>query len=268
MRTQKALRGGLKMINPKKSVQKMKIALVTGGSSGIGEEISKQLANKGIFVIINYSKSEKNANRVKAEIEKSGGKVLLIKTDVSNEKEVKEMFNIISNKFGKLDYLINNAGIDNPQLIEEYKIDDWNKIMDINLIGKFLCLKYAIPLLKKSSEPKVVNIASRLGQKPMQKESAYCCAEAGIIMLTKVAALELAKYKIKVNTVSPGFTKTPLTEKLFPEKNPWEILARDNPCGRVGTPEDIANAVLFLLSDKADYINGENLNVNGGSILK
>lgn len=178
------------------------------------------------------------------------------------------MFEAVSAKFGKIDYLVNNAGIDIPQGIENYNVDDWRRILDVNLTGKFLCIKHATPLMKKADKPRVVNIASRMAEKPYVPEiGAYACAEAGVVMLTKVAAKELAEYGIRVNTVSPGLTRTPLTEGIIENESEWSEIAGFNPSKRVGLPEDVANAAVFLLSDEADYVNGVNLEVTGGSVL-
>jgi len=245
-----------------------KVALVTGATSGIGASIAEKLTKAGVFVFINYSKSDSNAKKFLKKIQSNGGNAELVKADVSSETDVINMFTSISKKVNKLDYLINNAGIDIPQPLDSYDLSDWNKVIGVNLTGKFLCTKHAIPLMKKANNPRIVNIASRLAEKPYVPDvAAYSCAEAGVVMLTLVTAKELAKYNIKVNTVSPGLTRTPLTEGIITDEQEWENLAKDNPSKRVGKPEDIANAVLFLLSEEADYINGTNLEVNGGSII-
>ena len=185
--------------------------------------------------------------------------MLFIKADISKEDEVVEMFK----KIEKLDYLVNNAGTNIDGYIESFNMEDFRKVLDVNLIGKVMCTKYAIPLLKNSKEPSIVNIASRLGTRPCIEASAYCAAEAGIINFTETSSLELSEYNIRVNTVSPGLTITPLalkgwtTEEIKRQKE-------SNPLKRLGETIDIANAVLFLLSDKASYINGQNINVNGG----
>lgn len=249
-------------------MKKNKTALITGANSGIGAEIAKKLAQKGALVFINYSRSDKKAENVASEIKKFGGNVKLVKADISNEGDVRKMFSTIAESAGKLDYLVNSAGIDIPQPLESYDLSDWNKIIAINLTGKFLCIKHALPLMKNSKFPRVVNIASRMAEKPYVPEiGAYACAEAGVVMLTKVAAKELASYNVRVNTVSPGLTRTPLTESVITDEKEWEEIASVNPSKRVGKPDDIANAVLFLLSEEADYINGINLEVTGGSVL-
>ena len=152
--------------------------------------------------------------------------------------------------------------------IEDLTADEYRKELNVNVVGRWLCIKYAIPLLKKSKVPRIVNIASRLGTKPIDDSVAYCTSEAATIMLTKCCALELtSKYNIKVNTVSPSMTLTPLAKKSYSEEEIKETSSK-NPSGRLGEVSDIVYTVLFLLSDKADYINGENINVNGGILLK
>ena len=240
-----------------------KVALVTGGTSGIGKEIAKQLLINGAKVIINYAHNEENYKKTKNEFEEYKDNVLFIKADVSNEDEVIKMFEQI----GKLDYLINNAGTNIDSYIEEFNTEDFRRVLDVNLVGKVICTKHAVPLLKNSKAPSIVNIASRLGTRPCVEASAYCSAEAGIINFTQASALELSKYSIRVNTVSPSLTITPLALEGWTEQE-IEKHKQNNPLKRLGETIDIANAVLFLLSEKASYINGENLNVNGGSLLK
>lgn len=239
-----------------------KIALVTGATSGIGKEIAKQLLINGAKVIINYAHNEENFEKTKKEFEKYKKRVLFIKADISNEEEVIKMFNQIE----KLDFLINNAGTNIDGIIETLDIKDFRKVLDVNLVGKVICTKYAIPLLKNSKNASIVNIASRLGIQPCAEASAYCASEAGIINFTKVSALELSKYNIRVNTVSPSLTITPLSLEGW-TKEEIEEQKENNPMKRLGETIDVANAVLFLISNKASYINGENLNVNGGGLL-
>ncbi|MDE5630202.1 MAG: SDR family oxidoreductase, partial [Bacilli bacterium] len=184
----------------------------------------------------------------------------------SNEEDVLEMMNNINERKGHLDYLVNNAGTNVDAFIEDADLVDFKRVVDTNFIGKVITTKYAIPLLKKGVNPSIVNIASRLGTTPCEEASAYCAAAASIINFTKSSSMELSKYKIRVNCVSPSLTITPLALAGWNE-NEIEEQTQNNPLKRLATTEDIANTVLFLLSDKASYINGQNINVNGGSLV-
>lgn len=246
---------------------KDKVFLVTGSTSGIGQGIATALLENGAKVVINYAHNEENANETKNLLKSYADNVLFIKADVSDEKSVINLYKKIEETFGKLDGLVNNAVYDKIFSIEDLSAEEYRKELDVNLVARWICIKYAIPLLKKSNMPRIVNIASRLGSKPMQDSVAYCTSEAATIMLTKCCALELtSKYNIKVNTVSPSMTLTPFAKKSYTAEE-IEQTAMKNPSKRLGEIEDTVNAVLFLLSEKADYINGENLNVNGGILL-
>ena len=243
-----------------------RIALVTGGSSGIGREIAIELAKAGFSVVLNFSKSTDSANSVKDEILAMGGDAHLFLADITREAEVERLFAFMETEFTHIDVLINNAGLYIPDDIENQGIDSWNKTLGLNLTAKMLCTKYAVPLLRKSMAPRIINIASRAAKRPLRETAAYCCAATGIVMLTQVSALELAKYNIHVNSVSPGLTRTPMTEAVDTEEDFLDY-TRKNPSKRMGEPKDIAKTVLFLISSDADFINGENLNVSGGSLL-
>jgi len=246
---------------------KDKVILITGSTSGIGQGIAKSLLEEGAKVIINYAHNEENAEETKELFENYIENTLFVKADVSDENAVVDMYKKIEEKFGRLDGLVNNAVYDKIFTIEELTAEEYRKELDVNLVGRWMCIKYAIPLLKRSNMPRVVNIASRLGSKPMDSSVAYCTSEAATIMLTQCCALELTpKYNIKVNTVSPSMTLTPMAKRSYTEEEIKET-AMKNPSMRLGEVEDTVNAVLFLLSEKADYINGENLNVNGGILL-
>lgn len=246
---------------------KNKVYLVTGSTSGIGRQIAKQLLQNNAIVVINYGHNEMLAKETMEELSDFRDNILLIKADLSNEKEVDNMFKNIENRFGKLDGLVNCAAYDKVLSIEDLTIEEHRYELDVNVVARWQCIKNAIPLMKKSKMPRVVNIASRLGTKPMEDSIAYCTCEAATIMLTKCCALELSKYNIRVNTVSPSLTLTPLGKQSYTEEE-IKSTAEKNPTKRLGTTEDTANLVLFLLSDKADYINGENVNINGGILLK
>lgn len=246
---------------------KDKVILITGSTSGIGQGIAKKLLEEGASVVINYAHNEENARKTMKLFKKYQERVLLIKADVKEENEVKTMFQQIEKRFGKLDGLVNNAVYDQVCSLEELTVDEFKKELDVNLVGRWLTIKYAISLLKKSTAPRIVNIASRLGTKPMEDSLAYCTSEAATIMLTKCCVLELTpKYNIKINTVSPSMTLTPLVKKSYTSTE-IEETAKKNPSGRLGEIEDTVHAALFFLSEEADYINGENLNVNGGILL-
>ena len=246
---------------------KDKVFLITGSTSGIGQGIAKALLEKGAKVVINYAHNEENAKKTKELLKKYESNTLYIKADISNEKSVIEMYNKIEERFSKLDGLVNNAAYDKIFSIEDLPVEEFKKELDVNVIARWMCIKYGIPLLKKSKMPRVVNIASRLADRPAENSIAYCTCEAATVMLTKCCALELtSKYNIKVNTVSPSLTLTPLAKQSYTEEE-IQLTAKKNPSRRLGEVEDTVNAVLFLLSEEADYINGENLNVNGGILL-
>lgn len=244
-----------------------KIILVTGSTSGIGRQIAKQLLENNAKVIITYGHNDKMAEETMSELHDYEENIFLIKANLENENEINDLFLQISKKYDRLDGVVNCAAYDKILSIEKLTVEEYRHELNVNVVARWLCIKNAIPLLKKSTVPRIVNIASRLGTKPMEDSIAYCTSEAATIMLTKCCALELAKYNIRVNTVSPSLTLTPLAKKLYTDEE-IQITSFKNPSGRLGTPEDTANLVLFLLSDKADYINGDNINVNGGILLK
>ena len=229
-----------------------KIALVTGGTSGIGKEIVKELLDKGCKVITCYHSNETLARETEKEF--SNENLLIIKCDVSNEEEVINMFNNISKKFGKIDYLVNNAGTN---------IDDFKKVLDINLLGKVICTKHAYENMNNNGA--IVNISSHLGVIPCTESPAYCAAAAAIINFTKATALEYADKKIRANSICPAFTPTPLSLRGWKQEEIDQKL-KETPLGRFATPEDTAKLCLFLLSDDANFITGENIWINGGRL--
>lgn len=245
---------------------KNRIALVTGASTGIGKGIAEALAISGATVILNSVEGDSELQTTFEEFKQKGYNVFPIWADVSREEQVKKMFETIKKEYGKLDYLCNNAGIAINNPLEDTLQSTWDKVLEVNLMGKMLCTKYAIPLLKKSDCPRIVNTSSRLGTKPLKNSSAYCCSQAGILMLTKCSALELADYGIRVNAVSPALTLTPLSIKKYSSEEITSF-SKSNPTKRVCNIEDTVNAVLFLLSEESDYITGESIEVSGGNLL-
>jgi len=241
---------------------KGKVALITGGSRGIGKSISKRLASQGATVVINYIQNETAAEDTKKEIEESGGQVFTSKFDVADFDAVHEEVDKIIEKLGGLHILINNAGITKDTLLMRMKEEDWDNVISINLKGIFNCTKAVTRNMFKQREGRIVNLTSVVGEMGNAGQTNYAASKAGIIGFTKACAREMASRGITVNAVSPGFIKTDITDELTEELKKDYI--SKIPLNRFGTPEDIASAVAFLVSDDAAYITGEVFRVNGG----
>jgi len=241
---------------------KGKVALITGGSRGIGKSISKRLASQGATVVINYIQNETAAENTKKEIEESGGQVFTSKFDVADFDAVHEEVDKIIEKLGGLHILINNAGITKDTLLMRMKEEDWDNVISINLKGIFNCTKAVTRNMFKQREGRIVNLTSVVGEMGNAGQTNYAASKAGIIGFTKACAREMASRGITVNAVSPGFIKTEITDELTEELKK-DYISRI-PLNRFGTPEDIAAAVAFLVSDDAAYITGEVFRVNGG----
>jgi 3-oxoacyl-[acyl-carrier protein] reductase len=244
-----------------------KVAIVTGASRGIGKAISELYVKEGAKITINYNKSEKEALLIAEELEKTSKDILVVKTDVSNVNEVKEMVQRTVERFGRIDILVNNAGIMIPEIFVESTEDTWNKTMDVNLKGAYLCAREVAPLMLKQEMGKIINISSIVGlsEKSALRNTAYVASKAGMLGLTRSLAVNLGP-KINVNAICPGLTDTDMAAALGPEKikaNIEEALLK-----RSGKPEDIANAALFLASDESDYITGEIFTVSGGRAMR
>lgn len=246
---------------------KDKVVLITGSTSGFGKQTAIEFAKNGAIVILNYFNNDERAKKVTEEVSCYGTVGACIKADIGNRSDIDNMLSIIKDKYQRLDYIVNNAAIDIGATFEEFDIDKFEQVIKTNLTNRFYLIQQSIELLKNSQSPRIVNVASRYAERPLAEASPLCISEAGTVMLTKVAALELAKYNIRVNTVSPALAITPLTEAIL-TKEDFKAYAEINPSGRVCKPIDVANAILFLLSDAGEYINGENVNVNGGILLK
>jgi 3-oxoacyl-[acyl-carrier protein] reductase len=253
-----------------------RIALVTGASRGIGRATALQLAKDGYDIVVHYRESQQKVEELQSEIKKIGREAWTIQADLTKDLEVKEMFGKLGGMVERLDLLVNNAGFDYGKLFEDYTLEEMRYILDLVLWAKMTVTKFALPLLKKSAQAAIINVASRMGrEKTIKTVSAYAPAEAGVIKFTQCCALEFADYKIRVNCVAPGLTDTDLTRDTFLQQvgsaeaaeQVWRTMAKSNPSGRVGTPQDVANVISFLASEKASYINGEMIGVNGGSNL-
>ena len=239
-----------------------KTALVTGASRGIGAAIAKSLAKEGAFVIINYNGSKERANAVAAEITADGGKAAVYGCNVSDYSACEKMAKDIMETYGHLDILVNNAGITKDGLIMKMKEEDFDSVLNVNLKGTFNTIRHSARQMLKQRSGKIINISSVSGILGNVGQANYAASKAGVIGLTKTMARELGSRGITVNAIAPGFVDTEMTEVLSEE-------IRENACkqiilGRFGKPEDIANTAVFLASDKADYITGQVISVDGG----
>ena len=242
-----------------------KTALVTGASRGIGRAIALCLAAEGARVAINYAGNVKAAEEVKAAIEAAGGTAILCQADIADSAAVEAMVANVVKEFGTIDILVNNAGITRDTLLMRMKDEDFAKVLDTNLKGVFYCTKAVSKLMMKKRSGRIVNMASVVGLVGNAGQTNYAAAKAGVIGFSKAAAKELASRGITVNVVAPGFIGTDMTAGL-PESVKEKMLT-DIPLGRMGEPEDVASAVLFLASDQASYITGQVVNVDGGMVM-
>ncbi len=240
------------------------VAVVTGGARGIGKAIAEGLAKKGITLVI-ADISLEQATETSAEVGKLGVKTIAVKLDVSKSDEVTKTFEDVSKEFGRIDILINNAGITRDGLVLRMKEDDWDAVININLKSVFLCSKEAVKIMAKQRYGRVVNIASVVAFMGNPGQANYSASKAGIVGLTKTIAKEYASRGITANVVAPGFITTAMTDAL-PE-NVKEEMKRAIPLGRFGTVEDVANAVVFLASPDSGYITGQVVHVNGGMYM-
>jgi len=239
-----------------------KVAVVTGGGRGIGRAIVLALGKEGVKVLINYRGKKESALETLEELKKLGGEGEIYQADVRVEEEVEKMFNFVIEKWGKLDILVNNAGITKDNLLIRMKSEEWDQVINTNLRGVFLCTRSALKIMLKQRSGRIINISSVVGLKGNIGQANYASAKAGIIGFTKAVAREVASRGITVNAIAPGFIKTEMTDVLSEEMK--KKVLDEIPLGRFGDPEDVANAVKFLVSDEASYITGVVLNVDGG----
>lgn len=242
-----------------------KVVLVTGGSRGIGRAIAIEAAKNGADVAINYAGNEAAAKEVEAIIKEMGKRAIIIKADVSSEEECEKMVAKVIEELGTIDVLVNNAGITRDGLFVRMKTEDWQKVIDTNLTGIFNCTKFVAKYMMKKRTGKIINMTSVSGILGNAGQTNYSAAKAGVIGFTKALAREMAPRGINVNAVAPGFIQTDMTSAM-PEKAKEEAV-KQIPLGKMGNPEDIANAVIFLASDKGNYITGQVLTVDGGMAI-
>ena len=242
-----------------------KTALVTGASRGIGRAAALELAKAGAKVALNFAGNRAAAEEVVSLIEAAGGQAMLVQADVGNAADVEAMVKAVVERFGKIDILVNNAGITRDNLIMRMKEEDWDAVIHTNLKGIFNCTKAVSKLMMKQRYGRIINMASVVGVMGNAGQANYAAAKAGVIGFTKSMAKELASRNITVNAVAPGYISTDMTAAL-PEQAKAELQAQI-PLQRLGTPEDVAAAVLFLVSPGADYITGQTLHVDGGMVM-
>ncbi len=241
---------------------KGKVAIVTGGTRGIGRAIALELARSGIDVAFSFLKSADKAKELEGELSKLGVKALSIQSNVADFNQSKEMVNAALKHFGKIDILVNNAGVTHDNLMMRMSEQQWKEVIDTNLNGAFNCTRAAVFPMMKQKGGAVINLTSVSGIIGMMGQANYAASKAGLIGFTKSLAKELARFNITVNAVAPGFIDTEMTQVL--DKKYMEEALKLIPLGRVGKAEEVAKAVLFLVSPEASYITGHVLNVDGG----
>jgi len=243
---------------------KNKVAIVTGSRRGIGKAIALEFAKEGADIVV-ADIDLKECQKAAAEIEKLGRKSIAVKCDVSRKKDVDLLVRKTIAKFGRVDILVNNAGIYHASPLIETKENEWDDVISVNLKSIFLCTQAAaIEMIKKKTKGTVVNITSIAGEVGFANSAAYCASKGGVKNITKELGLELAQYGIRVNAIGPGPIKTPMISFIENDKKVLKQILSGIPLGRLGEPEEIAKAVLFLASDDASYITGQTLFVDGG----
>jgi 3-oxoacyl-[acyl-carrier protein] reductase len=241
-----------------------RVALVTGASQGIGRACALKLAAQGATVAV-VARTQEKLDELEKEISAANGKAVAFALDVSNEEQIKTVIKSAIGQLGKIDVLVNNAGVTRDQLVMRMKRADWDTVINTNLTSAYLCIQQVISSMLKQRWGRIINITSVFGQTGQAGQANYAASKAGLIGLTMAIAREVASRNITCNAVAPGFIETSMTAGLSDEFK--QTAVKMIPLGRVGTPEDIANSVAFLASEEAAYITGHVLNVNGGMLM-
>ena len=241
-----------------------KTAVITGATKGLGKQIALELAKDGFEIVINYRTENDSLAQMVEEINKTT-KAYTFKADISNFDEAKALIDFATSETGKIDLLVNNAGITNDKLLVRMSEEDFSKVIDINLKGTFNCIRHASRLMMKQKFGRIVNISSVIGLIGNVGQANYAASKAGVIGLTKSAAREMAPYSVTVNAIAPGFIKSDMTDKLTDEIK--DNIKSSIPMRKIGEPKDVANLVKFLANDETGYITGQVINVVGGMVM-
>lgn len=244
-----------------------RVALVTGGSRGIGRATVERLAELGTNVCVNYARDERAAQEAVGEAEKRGVKALAVQADVSSLEEAERLVRVTLEEFGRLDILVCNAGIWEGAPVEEISEELWDRVLDINLKGTWTICRAAVPQMKRQKTGRIVIVSSTAGQRGEASVSNYAASKGGQISFTKSLATELAAHGITVNCVAPGWVDTEMNNEVFADESYRRAIERGIPLGRVASADDVARPIVFLCTDWARHITGEVLNVNGGAVL-
>lgn len=242
-----------------------KCALITGATRGIGKQIAITLAKQGYNIALNYRKENEELENTKKKIEKIGVQILAVKGDVANFEDCENFVKQVIERFGQIDVLVNNAGITKDMLLMRMKKEDFEQVIDTNLVGTFNVTKNVVPYMMKARSGRIINISSVVGISGNAGQTNYSASKAGIIGFTKSLAKEIASRNILVNAVAPGFIETNMTDVLKDDVK--QKIAKNIPLKRMGTAQDVANVVKFLASDDSSYITGQVINVDGGMLM-
>lgn len=242
-----------------------KVALITGGTRGIGRQIAVTFAKEGYDIAVNYMTLNDEVENTKKEVEKAGVKCITVCGDVSKFDDSENMVKEVVNEFGRIDVLVNNAGITKDMLIMRMKREDFESVIDVNLVGTFNVTKNVVPYMMKQRDGRIINLSSVVGISGNAGQTNYSASKAGIIGFTKSLAKEVGSRNILVNAVAPGFIATRMTDVLKDEVK--EEISKTIPLKRMGTPQDVANVVKFLASEDSSYITGQVINIDGGMLM-
>lgn len=260
---------------PPRNLLRGQKALVTGANSGIGKSVAVHLAEEGAEVVVNYVVDAPGAEAVVAEIESKGGRAIAIRADVSDEAQVKVMFERMFAELGTIDILVNNAGLQRDAPVDEMSLAQWNTVIAVNLTGQFLCARESIREFKRRgvvpevscAAGKIITMSSVHEVIPWAGHANYAASKGGVMLMSKSIAQEVAPFRIRVNSVCPGATRTPINRSAWESQEAYDALMRLIPYQRIGEPEDVARAVVWLASDDSDYVTGTSLFIDGGMTL-